>query len=136
MRVADVREIVEIAGVDPTYYSFDGEGHEALCLLAAGRRGTRSSARRGSLSRSCGRCCEKVSSMRTYTIVLEPEETGWFMASVPTLSGCFTQGATVEECRERAAEAIATHIAGLEADGQAVPQEQGPPQLLTLTVAA
>lgn len=37
MRVADVREIVEAARVDPAYYSFDGERHEALCLLAAGQ---------------------------------------------------------------------------------------------------
>ena len=37
MRVADVREIVESAGIDPTYYSLDGERHEALCLLAAGQ---------------------------------------------------------------------------------------------------
>lgn len=37
MRVADVREIVESARVDPTSYSFDGERHEALCLLAAGQ---------------------------------------------------------------------------------------------------
>jgi antitoxin HicB len=77
-----------------------------------------------------------MSTMRTYTIVVEPEETGGFMVSVPALPGCFTQGASVEECRERAAEAIATHIAGLEADGEPVPEGQGPPQLLTVTVAA
>ena len=74
--------------------------------------------------------------MRTYTIVLEPEETGGFMVSVPALPGCFTQGQTVEECRDRAIEAIAVHIAGLEADGEVVPEETGQPQLLTVTVAA
>lgn len=37
MRVDDVREIVEAAKVDPTYYSFDGDRHEALCLLAVGQ---------------------------------------------------------------------------------------------------
>lgn len=37
MKVDDVREIVEAAKVDPTYYSFDGDRHEALCLLAAGQ---------------------------------------------------------------------------------------------------
>lgn len=74
--------------------------------------------------------------MRTYTIVLEPEETGGFMVSVPALPGCFTQGASIEECRERAIEAIATHIAGLETDGEPVPEEAGSPQLLTVTVAA
>ena len=74
--------------------------------------------------------------MRTYTIVVEPEDTGGFMVSVPALPGCFTQGATIEECRERAAEAIEVHIAGLEADGEPVPEEHGIPQLLTVTIAA
>lgn len=37
MRVDDVRDIVGAARVDPTYYSFDGEQHEALCLLAFGQ---------------------------------------------------------------------------------------------------
>ena len=74
--------------------------------------------------------------MRTYTILVEPEETGGFSVLVPALPGCFTQGRTLEECRERAAEAIAVHIAGLEADGEPVPEETAHPQLLTVTVAA
>ena len=74
--------------------------------------------------------------MRTYTIVLEPEEAGGFMVAVPALPGCFTQGATREECRERAAEAIAVHIAGLEADGEPIPEEFGELQFLSVTVAA
>jgi len=74
--------------------------------------------------------------VRKYSIVLEPEETGGFFVSVPALPGCFTRGETVEECKERAAEAIAVHIAGLRADGEDVPEELGPPQLLSVTVAA
>lgn len=53
MNVADVRAIVEAARVDPTYYSFEGDRHEALCLFAEGQawkvhlseRGTRSEER-------------------------------------------------------------------------------------------
>ena len=37
MRVDDVREIVEAARVDPTYYSFEGSHHDALCVLAEGQ---------------------------------------------------------------------------------------------------
>jgi antitoxin HicB len=74
--------------------------------------------------------------MRTYTIVIEPEDGGGYLVLVPALPGCFTQGATPEECRERAAEAIAVHIAGLEADGEPVPDESTAPQLMTVTVAA
>jgi antitoxin HicB len=77
-----------------------------------------------------------MSTMRTYAAVLEPEETGGFMLSVPALPGCLTHATTVEEWRERAAEAIATHIAGLAADGEPVPEEQDPfRSLLTVTVA-
>jgi antitoxin HicB len=74
--------------------------------------------------------------VRTYTIVVEPEPTGGFMVVVPALPGCFTQGRTVEECRDRAAEAIAVHIAGLQTDGEPVPNEVGAPQLLSVTVAS
>jgi len=74
--------------------------------------------------------------VRTYTIVVEPEETGGYAVFVPALPGCFTRGDTLEECRENAAEAIAVHIAGLEADGEDVPEEHGQPQLFSVTVAA
>jgi len=74
--------------------------------------------------------------MHTYTIVVEPEEGGGYFVTVPALPGCFTRGSTVEECQERAVEAIEVHIAGLRADGEAVPEEVGVPQLLAVTVAA
>jgi predicted RNase H-like HicB family nuclease len=74
--------------------------------------------------------------VRTYTIVVEPDETGDLVVSVPALPGCFTHGKTVEECRERAVEAIEVHIAGLLADGESVPEEVGEPLLLSVTVAA
>jgi antitoxin HicB len=74
--------------------------------------------------------------MRTYTIVVEPEEEGGYYVTVPALPGCFTRGSTIDECRERAVEAIEVHIAGLQADGQPVPEEAGTPQLLAVTVAA
>ncbi len=74
--------------------------------------------------------------MRTYTVVIEPEVGGGYFVSVPALPGCFTRGHSIEECRERAAEAIEVHIAGLQADGEPVPEEVGQPQLFSITVAA
>jgi predicted RNase H-like HicB family nuclease len=74
--------------------------------------------------------------VRTYTIVVEPDETGDLIVSVLALPGCFTHGKTMEECRERAVEAIEVHIAGLIADGEPVPEEVGTPRLLSVTVAA
>lgn len=77
-----------------------------------------------------------MSSMRTCTIVVVPEDDGGHFVTVPALPGCFTRGSTIDECRERAVEAIEVHIAGLQADGEPVPDEAGAPQLLAVTVAA
>ena len=74
--------------------------------------------------------------MRTYTIVLEPEQGGGYDVTVPALPGCFTRGNTLEECQERAVEAIEVHISGLQADGEPGPEEIGTPQLVAVTVAA
>lgn len=73
---------------------------------------------------------------RTYTIVVGPEEDGGYYVIVPALPGCFTRGGSVDECQERAVEAIGVHIAGLQADGEPVPHEVSAPRLLAVTVAA
>ena len=74
--------------------------------------------------------------MRTYTIVVEPDGTGDLVVTVPALPGCITHGKMIDECKERAVEAIEVHIAGLLADGEPVPEEVASPQLLSVTVAA
>ena len=85
---------------------------------------------------SSGPPCERMNLVRTYTIVVEPDETGDLVVTVPALPGCVTHGKTIEECKERAVEAIEVHIAGLLADGERVPEEVASPQLLSVTVAA
>lgn len=55
---------------------------------------------------------------------------------VPALPGCFTRGAAVEECRERAIDVVGVHVAAPQAEDESVPEEIGTPQLLALTVAA
>ncbi len=74
--------------------------------------------------------------MRTYTIVVEPDDGGGYYVAVPALPGCFTRGSSIDECRARAVEAIEVHIAGLIADGEPVPEEVEAPQLMAITVAA
>ncbi len=60
--------------------------------------------------------------MRKYTIILEPDtEEGGYTVTVPALPGCITQGDTIEQCIERAQEAIAGYIESLIADGELVP---------------
>ena len=70
---------------------------------------------------------------RHYTVVLTPDD-GGYMVTVPALPGCFTQGATIAQALERAREAIRTHIAGLEADGESVPLEDERPRFALVEV--
>lgn len=45
-----------------------------------------------------------------YTVVIEQDEEGWLVATVPSLPGCHTQGRTLEEVRERVREAIGAYV--------------------------
>ena len=48
-----------------------------------------------------------------YTIIIHKAEEGGFWAEVPALSGCFSQGETVEETIVNTKDAIELHIACL-----------------------
>jgi antitoxin HicB len=75
--------------------------------------------------------------MRKYTIILEPDtEEGGYTVTVPALPGCITQGETIEQCIERAQEAIAGYIESLRAEGEPIPVETERPQMITIDVAA
>ena len=41
-----------------------------------------------------------------FKVLLEQDQNGMYIASVPELPGCYTQGRTLEEARERIKEAI------------------------------
>jgi predicted RNase H-like HicB family nuclease len=41
-----------------------------------------------------------------YTVLIEQDEDGIYIAKVPDISGCYTQGKTVEQAMERIREAI------------------------------
>ncbi len=70
-----------------------------------------------------------------YTVLLErDDEVGLYVVSVPTLPGCFTQGATVEQALERAREAVAGHVAALMEIGEPVPVEAIPPLLTAIDI--
>lgn len=45
-----------------------------------------------------------------FDVLLERDEDGVWVVSVPALPGCFTQGATREEALANAKEAIALHL--------------------------
>ena len=73
--------------------------------------------------------------MREYTVILEPDDEGrGYTVLVPALPGCVTQGHSQEEALLRAREAIAAYIESLEADGEPVPEEREPVQVLKVAV--
>jgi predicted RNase H-like HicB family nuclease len=70
--------------------------------------------------------------------VQHDEDTAYYWAEVPSLPGVVTQGATIEELRERLQEAIALHLDVLQEDGQPIPGVADPdrPMEVTVTIAA
>jgi len=56
-----------------------------------------------------------------FRVLIEPDEDGIFVAEVPSLPGCISQGATREEAVRNIREAIALYLESLEAHGDPVP---------------
>ena len=57
--------------------------------------------------------------IRNFTVIIEHDEDGIYVAKVPDIAGCYTQGKTVQEVMERIKEAIQVC---LEADKEEHPQ--------------
>jgi len=53
---------------------------------------------------------------RVYNVVIEKDEDGWLVASVPELAGCHTQARSMDKLMERIRETIALCV-----------EEYGPP---------
>ena len=56
-----------------------------------------------------------------YRVLIEQDEGGVFVAEVPTLPGCISQGETREEAVENIKEAIAAYLESLEAHDESIP---------------
>ncbi len=71
----------------------------------------------------------------SFEIVIEkePEESG-YLAYSPTLPGCFSNGATVEEAKRNIREAIQQHVASLRAHGKPIEQHDRLVHVEELTV--
>lgn len=62
-----------------------------------------------------------------YTVLLHKNrEVGGYSVIVPELSGCFSQGETLQEALENIKEAIELHIEEMIEAGEEVPQETEP----------
>lgn len=52
----------------------------------------------------------KINMRKEFTIIIEQDEDGIYVASVPELEGCHTQAKTLDELRERIKEAIQLYL--------------------------
>lgn len=58
-----------------------------------------------------------------YTVFIEQDEDGVYIATVPTIRGCHSWGDTMEEALENIREAIQLHIESRQELGEPIPQE-------------
>lgn len=56
-----------------------------------------------------------------YRVLIEQDEDGVFVAEVPALPGCISQGRTRTEATENIKEAIALYLESLSANNEALP---------------
>jgi predicted RNase H-like HicB family nuclease len=60
-----------------------------------------------------------------YTVVLQRENDGGYVATVPALPGCVSQGDTREEALRNVEEAMELYLEDVKAAGEPIPTEDG-----------
>ncbi len=56
-----------------------------------------------------------------FKVLLEPDETGGYVATCPSLPGCYSQGDTVDGTLDNIREAIELCLEDMQARGEAIP---------------
>ena len=62
-----------------------------------------------------------------FTVIIERQPEGGYLVTVPALPGCYTEGRTLEEAREMAADAIRAYCASLLKHGEPIYQSTNLP---------
>ncbi|MEA2054893.1 MAG: type II toxin-antitoxin system HicB family antitoxin [Candidatus Thermoplasmatota archaeon] len=56
-----------------------------------------------------------------FKVLLEPDESGGYVVTCPSLPGCYTQGETVEDALKNIEEAILLCLEDMESHGEKIP---------------
>lgn len=59
----------------------------------------------------------------TFNVIITPNDPDGYLVTCPALPGLITQGDTLEEAREMAADALACHLESLIEDGLPIPED-------------
>jgi antitoxin HicB len=70
----------------------------------------------------------------SYTVLMTPDATGGYVVTCPALPGLVTEGDTLEEAREMAADAIRCYIEGLQKDGEPIPVDEKVAEVITVSI--
>ncbi|MGH7781862.1 MAG: type II toxin-antitoxin system HicB family antitoxin [Candidatus Binataceae bacterium] len=60
-----------------------------------------------------------------FKVLLEPDESGGYVAACPALSGCYSQGETVSAAMANIKEAIELCLEDMRSRGEAIPDPSG-----------
>ena len=64
--------------------------------------------------------------VRRYMVVIEPDEDGVYIATVPSVPGVAEQGGSAEEAMENLKEGLAFHLESMEMEGEEIPPSDAP----------
>lgn len=64
-----------------------------------------------------------MNALYSYSVFYESAPEGGYVASVPILPGCHSQGETLEEAEANVREAIGVYLESLRAHGDPIPEE-------------
>ena len=70
-----------------------------------------------------------------YTVLMTPDETGGYVVTCPALPGLVTEGDTLAEAREMAADAVRGYVESLQKDGEPIPVNNLVVEEVTVEVA-
>jgi predicted RNase H-like HicB family nuclease len=68
--------------------------------------------------------------MRSFIALIQKIDSSDYGVSFPDLPGCISAGATLDEARAMAVEALALHLEGMAEDGDAVPEPSSLPDIM------
>lgn len=77
---------------------------------------------------------KKLTSQHNFQVVYQLDEDGLYVARVPALPGCHTQGKTLEQAQSRVKEAIQAYLESLAMDKKSLPTHGGQTFLGMVTV--
>lgn len=70
-----------------------------------------------------------------YTVLMTPDEASGYVVTCPALPGLVTEGDTLEEARDMAADAVRGYVESLQKDGEPIPTDNPIVEEVTVEVA-